>query len=94
MYAVIFSSTLSADTDGYEATAEAMVQRCSEQPGFLGIESVRDAAGRGITVCLWDSLEAIAAWREDREHRTAQEEGQRRWYAEHRLLVCEVVRGT
>jgi heme-degrading monooxygenase HmoA len=94
MYAVIFSSTLSADTDGYEETAEHMVRRCQAQPGFLAIESVRDASGHGITVCLWDSLESIAAWREDLEHQAAQESGRQRWYSEHRLLVCEVVRDT
>lgn len=92
MYAVIFTSTLSAQADGYQEAAERMVERCSRQPGFIRMESVRDATGRGITVCLWESLEAIAAWREDEEHAEVRQAGRERWYDSFQVLVCEVVR--
>jgi heme-degrading monooxygenase HmoA len=92
MYAVIFSSTLSAEADGYSEAAERMAERCSRQPGFIGMESVRDDTGRGITVCLWESLEAIAAWRDDEEHAEVRTAGRDRWYDRYQVLVCEVVR--
>jgi hypothetical protein len=40
-YAVIFTSQRTDDDRGYGAMAERMVTRASEQPGFLGVETVR-----------------------------------------------------
>jgi heme-degrading monooxygenase HmoA len=91
MYAVIFTSQLSDRQDGYEDEAARMVERSRTMRGFLGIRSARDADGSGITVCLWDSLEAIAAWRDDDEHRRAQRRGADEWYDDYRLLVCRVL---
>ncbi len=49
-----------------------MVELASTLPGFLGIESVRDGDGVGVTVSYWDSLEAVRAWGQHAEHREAQ----------------------
>ena len=50
-FAVIFTAqrTLS-DEDMYSLTAERMVELAQQQPGFLGVESVRGGDGIGITV--------------------------------------------
>lgn len=91
-YAVIFSNRRTADDDeGYGRTAERMVELAAEVPGFLGIESVRDAAGHGITVSYWASEEAIAEWGRHAEHRLAQAGGRERWYAAFRLRVALVM---
>ena len=71
-YAVIFTSTRTAVDEGYGAMADRMVELASQQPGFLGVESTRGADGLGITVSYWSSLEAIAAWKANAEHRVAQ----------------------
>jgi len=92
-YAVIFSSQHSAEHDGYEAMAERMMALASASAGFLGAESARDAEGFGITVCYWRSLEEIAAWKRDAEHRVAQRMGREKWYAGFRLRVARVERG-
>ncbi len=89
-YAVIFSSQQSADTEGYAAMASRMEQLAAEQPGYLGIESVRDASGKGITVSYWESLEAIRAWKAHAEHQVAQATGRARWYETYHLRVCRV----
>ena len=90
-YAVVFSSRRSpADAEGYAVTAERMLELATSQPGFLGIESVRDADGHGITVSYWDSLESIRRWGRDAEHRIAQAGGRSKWYAAYRLRVCRV----
>ncbi|GAB4352932.1 MAG: antibiotic biosynthesis monooxygenase [Gammaproteobacteria bacterium] len=91
-YAVIFTSArTAADDDGYAAMAERMVELAADQPGFLGVESVRD--GRpGITVSYWRSREDIAAWRAHAEHRVAQERGRADWYAAYCLRVAKVER--
>jgi heme-degrading monooxygenase HmoA len=92
-YAVIFTSQrTNADAAGYEATAARMVELAAQQPGFLGVESVRQADGTGITVSYWQSLECIRAWRQHVEHRQAQERGRDEWYQRYRVRVCRVER--
>ena len=91
-YAVIFSSRRHEGDQGYDQTAARMVELAAAQPGFLGIESARDAEGFGITVSYWASEEAIAAWKAQAEHRLAQEHGRQRWYAHYELRVARVER--
>jgi len=93
-YAVIFTSQRSDVDDGYGATADRMVELASRQPGFLGVESVRDATGFGITVSYWAALEAIAAWKAEGEHRVAQATGRRQWYSHFETRVARVERAT
>jgi len=92
-YAVIFSSVRTSDDPaGYEMTSQRMVELAAQQPGFLGIESVRGADGQGITVSYWTSEEAIRGWRDQVEHRLAQQQGRAKWYARFSLRVCRVER--
>jgi heme-degrading monooxygenase HmoA len=91
-YAVIFTSTRTAVDDGYGAVAERMVALAAQQPGFLGVESARGADGLGITVSYWTTLEAIAAWKAQGEHRVAQAGGHRKWYEHFETRVARVER--
>jgi heme-degrading monooxygenase HmoA len=91
-FAVIFTSQRTEGDHGYDAMADRMVELATKQPGFLGVESARDAGGFGITVSYWSSLEAIAAWRAHAEHRVAQETGRKRWYAHFKTRVARVER--
>ena len=89
-YAVIFSNTLSENTEGYEATATRMVGLAQEAPGFLGIESVRDEMG--VTVSYWRDLESIRSWKANVEHREAQKQGREQWYAGFKVRIAKVER--
>lgn len=89
-YAVIFTSQLSDRSDGYRELAERMVELASSQPGFLGVESVRDASGVGITVSYWASLPEIAAWKRHGEHLVAQQRGRAEFYTDFRLRIAIV----
>jgi heme-degrading monooxygenase HmoA len=92
-YAVIFASVRTAqDNEGYGDAAERMAQLASEQPGYLGVDSVRGADGVGITVSYWSSEEAIAAWRRNAEHTLVRENGRKNWYNEYELRVAKVER--
>ena len=91
-YAVIFTSQRQGDDDGYGATADRMVELAMQQPGYLGVESVRGEDGLGITVSYWDSEEAIAGWRRHLEHVAARERGRSAWYAHYELRVAKVER--
>ena len=89
-YAVIFTSALSEDSEGYEEMAQSMFSSVQNQDGFLGIDSARD--GLGITVCYWSSLEAIQNWKEKEDHRVAQKEGVARWYSSYKVRISKVER--
>jgi heme-degrading monooxygenase HmoA len=90
-FAVIFSSVRTgADGAGYAAMSERLLELAGTQPGFLGIESVRDAAGVGVTVSYWRSLEAVRAWGRHAEHLHAQAMGRACWYETFRLRICRV----
>jgi heme-degrading monooxygenase HmoA len=92
-YAVIFASLRTRqDDEGYGAAADRMMQLASDQPGYLGVDSVRDATGVGITVSYWSSEAAIAAWRRNAEHTMVREQGRKDWYAEYELRVAKVER--
>jgi len=90
--AVIFSSQRTEGDAGYAAMSERMVELACRQPGFLGVESVRDAEGFGITVSYWRDEASIAAWKAHAEHTVAQRLGRERWYGAFRLRVCRVER--
>jgi heme-degrading monooxygenase HmoA len=95
-YAVVFTSLRTeADADAYAQASEMIVRLAARQPGFLGIESVRDGgSGFGITVSYWQSEEAIAAWKAVAEHRVVQRLGRRRWYRAFHLRVARVERAS
>lgn len=92
-YSVIFCSQRSADDgESYAEMAERMVELASSQPGFLGVESARDAQGFGITVSYWASLDAIMNWKANAEHKVAQETGEALWYDHYELRIARVER--
>jgi len=91
-YAVIFTSQRTEGDRGYGAMAERMVELGSRCDGFLGIETVRDASGLGITVSYWRDEAAILAWKRDAEHQQAQRAGQQTWYADYQMRVAKVER--
>jgi len=89
-YAVIFTSELSASSEGYSELAGRMLALAAAQPGYLGVESVRDSTGLGITVSYWRSLPDIAAWKRHAEHQVAQQLGKSQYYQDFRLRVARV----
>ncbi len=90
-YAVIFTSLRGAVDDEYERTALRMLELAEQQPGYLGIESVEEST-LGITVSYWQSLEAIAAWKQQVEHLEAQRLGRERWYQGYTIRIARVER--
>lgn len=89
-YAVIFSTLLNDDLEGYEETANRMEELAKQQLGYLGIESARNQIG--ITVSYWESLEAILQWKNNIEHTEAREKGRTVWYKKYQLRICKVER--
>jgi heme-degrading monooxygenase HmoA len=91
-YAVIFSSLRTEGEHDYGAAAQRMEDLAGTMPGYLGIESARDADGFGITISYWRDEASITAWRRHGEHVVAQERGKREWYTHYEIRVARVER--
>ncbi|HJU82657.1 MAG TPA: antibiotic biosynthesis monooxygenase [Holophagaceae bacterium] len=90
--AVIFTSRRRAGDEGYGAMSERMAAQAAAQPGFLGVESARDAEGFGLTVSYWQDAASARAWKGVAEHLAAQRLGRERWYEAYRVRVATVER--
>ncbi len=71
--------------------AEQMLRLAGQQPGFLGVDSVRDLSS-GITVSYWKDEQSIQSWRSQLDHLQAQQLGRELWYEEYSVQVSKVER--
>jgi heme-degrading monooxygenase HmoA len=91
--AVIFvSQRLPDQAAEYSAAASAMDALASAQPGYCGVDSVRDADGSGITVSYWADEAAATAWRNHPDHSEIREAGRGRWYRDYSVHVAAIER--
>ena len=91
-YAVIFTAQRTDGDHGYDAMADQMVEMAGQQPGYLGVESTRNAAGLGITVSYWKDEASLIGWKDVAQHLLAQKLGKTRWYDHYTLRVAKVER--
>lgn len=89
-YAVIFTSILNDNNEGYAKMAMKMEALAKEQSGFLGFDSAREVIG--ISVSYWESLEDIKVWKQNVEHQLAQQKGRKQWYKWYNTRICKVER--
>lgn len=87
-YAVIFTSKRTELNDNYAEMALKMEILAKLQSGFLGVESARNEIG--ITVSYWESLEAIANWKQNLDHLDAQFLGRQKWYENYVVRIAKV----
>ena len=91
-YAVIFTSVRTPGDNGYSERADEMDKLAADQPGFLGMDSVRDADGFGVTVSYWRDEDSVKNWREHAAHAVTRDEGRDRWYESFTVHVAKVER--
>ena len=93
MVVVIFRSRLRS---GVEAQIEALGGRMyalgSAMPGFISYREYAAADGESVAIVEFDSHESLRAWREQAEHKEAQQAGRDRFFSEYRITVCDPVR--
>ena len=91
-FAVIFTAQRTmSDENMYQITADRMVTLAQQQPGFLGVESVRGDDGIGITVSYWQDRESIRNWRINVEHLAAQQMGRKEFYDWYHVRIAKIV---
>lgn len=87
-YAVIFTSTLTDNVEGYEAEAKKILNLAKKQKGFLGFESARQDIG--ISISYWETQEDILNWKKQTNHLLAQEKGKSQWYKNYKIRISKV----
>ncbi|CAN3500423.1 hypothetical protein DICA1_C04984 [Diutina catenulata] len=92
-YSVVFTSTTTADIDAqhYKNFSTIMMFLAKSMPGFLGVDSARDDK-LGITVSYWQDLESIRQWKQQGDHKLAQEAGKAEFYKSYTVRVAKVER--
>jgi heme-degrading monooxygenase HmoA len=80
------------DEPGYAAAAARMDALAAAQPGYRGVDSVRDADGLGITLSYWADEASAIAWRDHPEHAATREQGRECWYDDYAVTVASVTR--
>ena len=93
-YAVIFRSTRAID-DGveYEKWNEITERDVRQAEGYISHYGFRDPETRqGVSIEIFESLDSIKKWREQSEHKIAQELGREKFYEYYEVQVTEVLR--
>jgi heme-degrading monooxygenase HmoA len=63
-----------------------------KMPGFISFKAFAAEDGERISVVEFESEETMRAWREQSDHRQAQEMGRKLFYSEYRIQVCQPIR--
>jgi len=95
MIAVIFEVTPHpARYDDYLAIAADLKPVLEQMDGFISVERFQSLTtpGKVLSLSFWRDEEAVKAWRNIGEHRTAQSKGRNTIFEDYRLRVAGVIR--
>ncbi|KZN60241.1 hypothetical protein N473_24995 [Pseudoalteromonas luteoviolacea CPMOR-1] len=95
MIAVIFEVNLKPEgKEAYFDIAAELKNLLVKQAGFISIErfvNVSDS-DRYLSLSFWDNKEAVLGWRDQFEHKCAQDIGKSELFLDFRLRVANVIR--
>ncbi len=93
MVVIVFRSRLRPDVSPDIATVgQRMYELASSMPGFISYKDFVAEDGENVSIVEWESLETLAAWREQPEHKMAQQRGRSEFFASYHIQVCTPVR--
>jgi heme-degrading monooxygenase HmoA len=95
MYAVIFEvQPKPGRKQDYLDIAAALRPELEKIDGFISIERFQSLATESkiLSLSFWRDAAAVQRWREQAQHRRAQQRGRTEIFADYRLSVVEVVR--
>lgn len=91
MYAVIFRATINKLDQDYTDTAARLRELAKRKYGCLDFISTLEGQEE-IAISYWQTMEQIARWKNDPEHKRAQELGKSKWYNCYQVQIVEIVR--
>jgi heme-degrading monooxygenase HmoA len=94
MILTVFRARLRADADANAAVAlsERMIALAKTMPGFVSYKDFAAEDGEVVTIVEFASEAEQLAWRNQAEHRDAQERGRREFFSAYQIQVCHVDR--
>lgn len=93
MILVVFRSRLNPEhLEEYAEIAPRVSEAARQIPGLLSFKTFAAGDGERVTIAEFESEEAVAIWREDALHQTAQKQGREAFYAEYHIQICDVLR--
>ena len=91
MYAVIFKATVAQFDDEYFRVAEKLRELAFSKYGCLDFVAVTEG-NEEIAISYWETMQQIRDWKNDPEHKLAQQAGRNKWYKSYCVEICEVNR--
>ncbi|MGH3852010.1 MAG: antibiotic biosynthesis monooxygenase family protein [Pseudonocardiaceae bacterium] len=76
----------------YQHVFARMLELVSQVPGFVGIEGFAGEDGSELAVARFESLEAIATWRDQPEHVRTRHRGREEFFASYDVTIATVSR--
>ena len=93
MIVTIFRSRLRPEhLKEYESWATRIHDLAVKMPGFISIKTFTADDGERASLVEFESEETMLAWRNQPDHKQAQELGRKLFYSEYRIQVCQPVR--
>jgi len=93
MIITIFRSRLRPEHRGeYEHWAKRFHDIAITMPGFISIKTITAEDDERVSIVEFESEETMLAWRNQRDHKLAQELGRKLFYSEYHIQVCQPVR--
>ena len=87
----VFRSRLrqDAEANGYDKLAAHMEGHARAMPDFIDFKGFTATDGERLSVIVFDTIAHRHAWRDDAEHRVAQQRGRDAFYSEYSISVCQ-----
>ncbi len=92
---IVFRSRLREGVSGeYDPDVEHIASLAVAMPGFVSAKDFAADDGERLALIEFASPDFLRAWRDDAEHRAAQQRGRDRYYAQYSIQVCTELRSS
>ena len=93
MIVTVFRSRLNPGVqDEYGPMAARMSALAKSMPGYISHKGFVAEDGERVTIVEFENEESLQAWSRHAEHVEAKQKGRSSFYAEYRVLTCQVIR--
>jgi heme-degrading monooxygenase HmoA len=93
MIITIFRSRLRPEhREEYERWGKRIHEIAVKMPGFISIKTFTAEDDERVSIVEFESEETMLAWRNQPDHKQAQELGRKLFYSEYHIQVCQPIR--